>query len=570
MIELARLVKTTQLLYNALALDVNRLAQVYFNAISLVRLRDEKGIAGPDMSTLPLLFARAAEKFATQPALIEPVEGSNEMLSLSYQELQEHVHQFAGYLQQQGLSQGQRIMIWSPSRANWLISYFASLLLGLVIVPLDVNTREDFILRLVDITETTHLITTHKLYSNLQHSSLAFIDIDSLPSAPLDMTQLPALVETDLAQLVFTSGTTGQPKGVMLSHRNIVSNALGSIDAVNIKGDDRALSILPLSHMFELTIDVAILHIGASIVYARTLSPDTLFRLLATQKITCMVLVPQALQLFMNGVEREVRQQNKEKQWDILHAIAWRVPFKYRARLFKQVHARFGGHFRFFVCGGAYMQPQLGRFWEEMGFRTLQGYGATECAPVISVNPPNDHTFGSVGQPLKGVELRIADDGEIQVHGPNVALGYWQDPELTNRTFQDGWYATGDLGYLDRHHNLYLKGRKKNLIVLPNGMNVYPEDVENVLQSQEVVKDAVVFGLNERNRGTAVHAVLLLEDSSQAKTVVKQANKLLAPHQQIKSYTLWSEKDFPRTHTLKVKRQEVLDKLDKLRSAQRV
>lgn len=521
------------------------------------------------MSTLPLLFARAAEKFATKTALIEPIEGSNEILSLSYQDLQERVHQFAGYLQQLGLTKGQRIMIWSPSRANWLISYFAALLVGLVIVPLDVNTREDFILRLVDITGATHLITTHKLFSKLKDSSLSFIDINDLPSAPLTLSQLPVLVENDLAQLVFTSGTTGQPKGVMLSHRNIIFDARASLDAVQIHTDDRALSILPLSHMFELTIDVAILHIGASIVYARSLSPDTLFKLLATQKVTCMVLVPQALQLFMNGIEREVRQQNKERQWDILHALARCVPFKYRARLFKMVHERFGGHFRFFVCGGAYMQPHLGHFWEEMGFRTLQGYGATECAPVISVNPPNDHTFGSVGQPLKGIDIRIADDGEILIHGPNVALGYWQDPELTARTFRDGWYATGDLGYLDKHHNLYLKGRKKNLIVLPNGMNVYPEDVENALQAQEGVKDAVVFGLNERQRGTTVHAVLLLDDPSQARAVVHEANKHLASHQQIKSYTLWSEKDFPRTHTLKVKRQEVLDKLEKLRAAQR-
>jgi long-chain acyl-CoA synthetase len=432
-----------------------------------------------------------------------------------------------------------------------------------------VNTREDFIHRLVDITETTHLITAQNLYDKLKQTSLSFIDIDILPSAPLDTTRLPPLTENDLAELVFTSGTTGQPKGVMLSHRNIVFDAEASVEAVKINSQDRALSILPLSHMFELTIEMALIHAGASIVYARSLVPDTLFRLLATQSVTVMVLVPQALQLFLNGVEREVRKQNKEKLWEILHAIASRLPFKYRRYLFKMIHDRFGGHFRLFVCGGAYLPPQLGQRWENMGIRTLQGYGATECAPVISVNPPNDHTVASAGHPLEGVTVKINDDGEVMVQGPNVALGYWKDPEMTAQAFRDGWYYTGDLGYLDKRHNLYLKGRKKNMIVLANGMNVYPEDVENALHQQEEVKDSVVFGLNERNNGgPTVHAVLLLDDPNNARAIVQKANKQLASHQQIKSYTVWSEKDFPRTHTLKVKRQEVLEKLEQLRASQ--
>jgi long-chain acyl-CoA synthetase len=167
------------------------------------------------------------------------------------------------------------------------------------------------------------------------------------------------------------------------------------------------------------------------------------------------------------------------------------------------------------------------------------------------------------------VTVKINDDGEVMVQGPNVALGYWKDPEMTAQAFRDGWYYTGDLGYLDKHHNLYLKGRKKNMIVLANGMNVYPEDVENALHQQEEVKDAVVFGLNERNNGgPTVHAVLLLDDPNNARAIVQKANKQLASHQQIKSYTVWSEKDFPRTHTLKVKRQEVLEKLEQLRASQ--
>jgi long-chain acyl-CoA synthetase len=200
-----------------------------------------------------------------------------------------------------------------------------------------------------------------------------------------------------------------------------------------------------------------------------------------------------------------------------------------------------------------------------MGFRVMQGYGATECAPVVSATPYNEHILDSVGKPLPGEEIRIADDGEILVHGPNVAKGYWKNREATAAAFQNGWYHTGDLGYIDPKGNLYLKGRKKNLIVLTNGLNVYPEDIENILLTIPTIKDAVVIGLNEGDQGPAVHAILLTEKPEQAKAAIQQANKQLASHQQIRGYTIWPEEVFPRTHTLKVKRPEVLEKLPSIR-----
>jgi long-chain acyl-CoA synthetase len=351
----------------------------------------------------------------------------------------------------------------------------------------------------------------------------------------------------------------------MLSHLNITSDAIASVSFVNILKDDRALSILPLSHMFELTIEIALLYVGASVVYARTLSPDTILKLLVSQHITCMVLVPQALQLFLNGIERQVRQQKKEKQWEVLHRIASRLPFRFRRVLFRQVHRRFGGHFRFFVSGGAYLPPKLHKRWENMGFRVMQGYGATECAPVVSVTPYNEHIYDSIGKPIPGVEVRIAEDGELLVKGPNVALGYWKNPEATAASFQNGWYYTGDLGFRDEKGNLYLKGRKKNLIVLANGLNVYPEDIENVLVANPIVKDAVVFGLMEGDEGPIVHGVLLMDDPDKAKSAVQQANKQLASQQQVRGFTVCPEEDFPRTHTLKVKRPEVLERLQAMR-----
>ncbi len=519
------------------------------------------------MDTLIQLFTLAVQRFGSHVALLEPMDTADgfSISKLTYQILQEHIHSFAGYLQQQEVHKGDRLMIWSTSRADWLIAYFGALLAGMVVVPLDVNTKEEFLARIAEITEAKFLVTTRKQYQGLQQISIPLIDIDTLPSGSLAIDQLPSLEKNDLAEVVFTSGTTGQPKGAMLSHYNIVSNALAALQVIDIRAEDRALSILPLSHMFEMTVEIALLHAGASIVYARTLAPDRLFKLLSSQQVTCMVLVPQALQLFLNGIEREVRRQKKEKQWQQLHWLAARLPFGLRRYLFGAVHKRFGGHFRFFVSGGAYLPPPLTQCWEDMGFRVIQGYGATECSPVITATPFHEHNLESVGKPLPGVEVRIADDKEILVRGPNVFQGYWKNPGATEAVFQEGWYHTGDLGYLDAQDHLYLKGRKKNLIVLANGMNVYPEDLENVLKSIPGVKDAIVFGLMENNTGPEVHSILLLEEPEKAKAIVQQANKQLAAHQQIRGFTVWPDQDFPKTHTLKVKRQEVLDVLPRIR-----
>ncbi len=516
------------------------------------------------MQTIPLLFRRSVERFGARPALIEPIEG-NEISSLTYQDLQERAYSFAGYLQGQPITKGERLIIWSPSRIDWLVTYLGSLLVGLVVVPLDVNSKEDFLRRIAETTEAKFLVTTRKQYEGLHEPPLPLIDLDALPQGTFDAQKLPELQQDDLAELVFTSGTTGLPKGVMLSHHNIVSNATAALKVIDVRASDRALSILPLSHMFEMTIEIALLCAGASIVYARSLVPDTLLKLFVSQQVTCMVLVPQALQLFMNAIEREVRRQKREQQWALLHRFAARIPFSMRRYLFGAVHKRFGGHFRFFVSGGAYLPPQLGYQWEEMGFRVIQGYGATECSPVISANPMHDHDLESVGRPLPGIEVRIAVDKEILVHGPNVALGYWKNPEATALAFKDGWYYTGDLGYMDHRQHLYLKGRKKNLIVLSNGLNVYPEDIENILQEFAGVKEAVVIGLTEDGKGPEVHAVLLMDHPEQAKSIVQQANKRLASHQQIKGFTIWPEPDFPRTNTLKVKRQDVLALMPEMR-----
>lgn len=516
------------------------------------------------METINSLFATAVEHFGGRIALMEPATATG-LSACTYSEVQQKVQHFAGYLQERALQKGERVLIWSASRIDWMVAFLAVLQAGGVVVPLDSNSREDFIRHVAHITAAKYLIAPQQQFAALKSPPVPLIDLDALPRGAFDATRLQAIGDDDLAELVFTSGTTGQPKGVMLTQRNIASNAAAMLKREEMTPNDRALSILPLSHMFELTSELALLKSGARVVYARSLLPHTWLKLLGSQHITCMVLVPQALQLFLNEMERQVRLQKNERQWELLHCLAARLPFGMRPLLFRSVHRRFGGHFRFFISGGAYLPPKLARRWENMGIRVMQGYGTTECSPVVSGTSYHEHLLASVGKPLPGVEVRIADDGEILVRGPNVAAGYWKNPEATAAAFQNGWHSTGDLGSLDDKGNLYLRGRKKNLIVLANGMKVYPEDIENILLTMPSVKDAVVVGLTGEDQGPVVHAILLMKDPENARAAVQRANKQLASHQQIRSYTLWPEQDFPRTYTLKAKRPEVLEQLQAIR-----
>jgi long-chain acyl-CoA synthetase len=329
------------------------------------------------------------------------------------------------------------------------------------------------------------------------------------------------------------------------------------------------LSILPLSHMFEQTAGLFIpLAGGASVTYTDSLRPDVIFRTMAARHITNMNCVPQVLQLFRGAIEREIRKQGKYERWDQLHRFALRLPFTVRRLFFRPIHRRMGGAFEFFAAGGAFLDPELARWWEGLGIKVVQGYGMTEASPVVTMNSLAHRDPTSVGRVPHGCEVRIAADGEIVVRGPQITPGYWHNDEATAAALRDGWYHTGDLGYFDAHGGLHLRGRKKNMIALANGMKVYPEDVEQALVAQPGVKEVVVLGLNS-GQDIEVHAVLLLDrDGADPDVIVKNANRLLAPHQQVRGYTLWPDETFPLTPTLKIKRADVDARVEALRAEQ--
>lgn len=490
----------------------------------------------------------------------------------TYGDVYRHARRCAAFLQQQGLRKGDRIVLWAANQPQWVTVFYGAMLAGCIVVPLDVRSTADFVRKIEERSGASLMVADGSLVRSLtgEHVPTVVIEeIDALLPAD-DLFVAVDVQPDDYAELVFTSGTTGTPKGVILTHGNILSDAEAALDIIVPQPTFRALSLLPLSHMYEQVITLFYCMMGgACVTFIDSLQPSTIFQTIQEEGITVIACVPQVLALFMQGIEREVRKLGKEKEWRLLHQVAHRLPFALRRYLFPTVHKRLGGKFEFFVSGGAYLDPNLANKWENMGVRVVCAYGMTEAAPFVAANRYHRRDSYSVGWPARCNRVKIAEDGEILVSGTNITPGYWQDSAATEAAFTaDGWYRTGDLGLLDSKGRIVFKGRKKNMIVLGNGMNVYPEDVENILAQDPDMIDAVVLGLEEEG-DVAVHAVLLTRQPDRAHDIVKAANKQLAPHQRIKHHTVWPDETFPSTHTLKVKRMEVLPRVMAMRAQQR-
>ena len=501
-----------------------------------------------------------ARRFGDRPALM--FKPGFRYRVWSYRELRHASAQVAALLRERGVGKGDRVILWGPNAPHWVFAFFGCLRVGAVLVPLDVRSTADFVRQVVAKTAPALAFTARATGGDaaLDLPAVLFEDLEGLiygrPAA-----EPASLGGEDLAEIMFTSGTTGDAKGVLLTHGNLMAN-LHSVQQV-IPGDAsfRLLSLLPLSHMFEQMGSLfAGLGCGASITFVTSRQPAILLKTMQERRINMMLLVPQALDLFMKSIEREVANRGKQHAWELLMKLARRLPVALRRVLFRQVHARFGGHLRIVVSGGAALDQALGEKWHLLGVSVLQGYGATEASPVISCHSLTEARFDSVGRPVPGVDVRIADSGEIQVHGPNITRGYWQAPEQTAAAFDGDWYKTGDIGFIDAAGHLHIRGRVKEMIVLANGQNVFPEDIEAVLLRNPAVTDATVVGL-QRGQDSQVHAVFLLEEPGRAAEIVAQANRELAEHQHIRGFTVWPEADFPRTHTLKVKKAVLVDAL---------
>lgn len=466
-----------------------------------------------------------------------------------YNEVAAKAHAFAGRLREAGFSKDDKLILYGENRPEWIIALWGCLVEGVIVAPIDYRSSADFVQRIDQIVNARAILIGDE--TSLPESSkiwkLASLN-DDYPAI-----LLPAAINKDqTAEIIFTSGATAEPKGVIITHRNILANI------VPVEGEVRKyrnyahpfapirfLNLLPLSHMFGQAMATFIPPmLPGVVVFMRGFDPKAIIRQVRTRRISVLVSVPQILEIL-----REYLQQTFPDLRDLRPSkVHWtRKWWRYR-----KVHRLFGWKFWSFIVGAAPLPADLEAFFSELGFLVIQGYGLTETAPIVTLNHPFHARKGTVGKPIAGVEVKIAADGEILVRGGNVTSGYFGRAQETAQAFEDGWFHTGDIGKLQENGELVILGRKKEMIVTPEGLNVFPEDVESVLNRQPGVRDSAVIGTDR------VHAVLILDPAADADEVVRRANSELADYQRIRSVSLWPYAEFPRTEgTGKLKRLEI-------------
>ena len=486
-----------------------------------------------------------------------------------------------------GLAPGDRLLTWSPSTPTLPAVYWGAMRAGIVLVPIDLRMTEPVIRRIAGITEASTIAVDdgHDAPdpADTGLSDLRILKLSGLTADPSD--DMPddwkAQVEAwhpptreSLFEIHFTSGTTAEPKGVVLTHGNVLET-MGMFSRLLRARHLRAVSILPLSHLLEQvsTLFFGTL-LGAEVVYVRSRNPRVIFEAMRELRATVMVATPQVLELFMGGIMREVRQKGRGSVVARARSIARRLPYRLRRLMFRSLHSQLGGELGLVVCSGSYLPPELQEAWEDLGIVVMQGYGSTEVGFAVA-NDEWHHPPGLVGRAHEGVEVRIEPKtNEIQVKGPGVSAGYWRDEENTraSRT-EDGWYRMGDTGHFTETGDLRLSGRLRNVIVLPNGLNVFPEDIEAALADHGIAQAVVLETAPGRIEAVVLPpgSVPILRAEQEAANdrelddelrdeidaAVKAANRDLSMHQRIAGWRPWPERDFPRTHTLKIRRNAV-------------
>ena len=426
----------------------------------------------------------------------------------SYSEVYELVSNLAAHLRSQHINHGDRVAILSENRPEWAIAYLAIASLGAINVPLDAKLAREEVEKLLEdsgakmILISAGLAKEHKFSLPAGRHGLKQIlmeDIEKLKSADLPAAQV---LPNDLAAIIYTSGTTGAPKGVMLTHENIMSNVTTTVKLFNIGPKDTFLSVLPLHHTFEATAGfLGPFYLGACVTYAESLKSPNLLANMRETRVTIMCGVPLLYKLFYEGILREV-----EEKGIILRAFFYLLlglakilkPEPIRRLLFFTIHRKLGGKLRFWVSGGAAIDPMIIRGFALFGITILQGYGLTESSPILTCCTLRHNRVGSVGKPLSNVEIKLTAEGEIIARGPNIMQGYYQRPDLTAEVLRNGWLYTGDVGKIDREGFVYITGRSKDLIVTGSGVNVYPEEIEFFINRIPGVAESCVLGVKAR------------------------------------------------------------------------
>jgi long-chain acyl-CoA synthetase len=542
-------------------------------------------------------FVECAERWPQNTAieiqLPEGIEGH------TYAELRGMAESIAAWLIAQGVQPGARVAILANNHPRWVAAYLGIIAAGGAAVPLDTAYHADQVAKLLRDSGASLLFCDLKHLEVAKESvaglNVQFVLTESGPQSGAasdfdnilaqhsgSFSPVPRAPE-DLASLLYTSGTTADPKGVMLTHANLLGEAEAVFAWAHIGPNDAVLGVLPLFHVLSQMANLLLpLVAGTRVVYLSTLNTTELLRALRERNITAFAVVPQFFYLIHDRIFKEVQQKGRFVRF----AFGWmrRVTMLGRGMglnpgrvLFGKIHNLFGKNMRLLVTGGSRFDPKIGRDFYSLGIDVLQAYGLTETCGGAFVNPPGENVIGSVGKPLKGVEAKILDpqssddgspaSGEIILRGPIVMKGYWNRTDATADVLKDGWLYTGDLGYLDERSNLFITGRKKEVIILANGKNVYPEEIESHYLQSPFIKEICVMGMEGTAGSEKLYAVIVpnFEVLRQRKVVnakevirfdVEGLSAKLASTKRISGYEIWQD-DLPRTTTRKLKRFEI-------------
>jgi long-chain acyl-CoA synthetase len=478
----------------------------------------------------------------------------------SYGEVLGNAYRCARMLEARGIGHGDKVLVWGENCAEWVATFFGCLLRGAIVVPIDKIAAPDFAARVAQQVDAKLCVgSTHNTVEGVAH-----FDLDTLRGEVAEFFDGPIGFEEigrdDIVEIVFTSGTTAEPRGVVITHGNILANLeplerqiRPYLKYERIFHPLRFLNLLPLSHVFGQFLGIFLPQLLAgTVLFQDTLNPTEVTRTIKNECVSVVVAVPRLMESLKEKIERDIDAEGKTERFHRQFEAAKNQHFVRRWWRFRRIHNQFGWKFWAFISGGAALDAETEEFWRRLSFVVIQGYGLTETTSLISLNHPFHTGKRSIGKVLEGREMKLDETGEILVRGANVAAGYWQGKELKPALDEDGWFRTGDLGALDEDGNLYFKGRKKNVIVTREGMNIYPDDLEAVLRQQPEVRDCVVVGLEQGGNAEPV-AALLMRDAVDPSAVVGRANQHLAEFQRMRRWLVWPDQDFPRTPTQKPK-----------------
>jgi long-chain acyl-CoA synthetase len=482
------------------------------------------------------------------------------MESWSYGRIAAGANRVARELESRAIAKGDAVLLWGENSGEWIIAFLGCVLCGVVVVPIDHASTVEFASR---VAQDVNAKLIFRSATRQDCAGVPSLSLESLISAIArhDSSPYPSpqLSRQDTLEIIFTSGTTAEPRGVVISHGNVLAN----IEPIETEVQKylryerlvhplRFLNLLPLSHVFGQILGIFIPPmLAGTVVFNNSLKPSDLMDTIRRERVSVLVAVPRFIESLQREVERQEERRGNTERFQKEFVLAENEHFLRRWWRFRRIHSHLGWKFWAFISGGAALPEHVETFWNRLGYAVIQGYGMTETTSLISLNHPFHASRGSIGKVFPGMEVRVDENGEILVRGENLAKTYQQHGRIQPVAEQDGWFRTGDIAEKDEQDQLYFKGRRKNVIVTPAGMNVYPEDLERALRAQAGVRDCVVIGI-DRDGNAEPCAVLLMNGAApDPAAAVQRANQSLADYQKMRQWFLWPEPDFPRTPTQK-------------------